>query len=110
MVYLTMTSAMVSALDTIDRHELKLGNDIIDSEYSLADPAVGNPIGHSQVIAISKLLEIHNNVLLGESSSYHLDDLLRGSRIYKPPPKPKQEPVSCIIVFALNITSSNATF
>lgn len=95
MVYLSMTSAMVSALEIIDQLELKLENDVIDSDYSLADPAIGNPIEHSQVIAISKLLEAHNcNMPSEESNLYHLDHLLRGSKIYKSPSKPKVEPVS----------------
>jgi TMEM199 family protein len=100
MVYITMTPAMVAALEAICRLELKLVNDDDDGwEYPLNNPVVGNPIGHSQVIAISKLLRIHNHLQLGELLSYHLDDLLRGSRIFKKPPKPKQEPVRRIMCF-----------
>lgn len=94
MVYLTMTPAMVSALETINRLKLKLENDVIGSDCSLANPAIGNPIGHSEVIAISKLLEAHNSTLSEDSNSHSLDHLLRGSRIYTSPPKPKIEPVS----------------
>lgn len=109
MVYLTMTSVMVSALETINQLELKLENDIIDSDYSLADPAVGNPIGHSQVITIAKLLETHNSMLSEESAPYHLHQLLRGSRIYTSPSKPKNEPVSRILVLAYIINPPNGT-
>lgn len=94
MVFLTMTPAMVSALETVNRLELELENEDNNSEYSLADPAIGNPIEHSQIIGISKLLESHNIMLSPESTSCHLDHLLRGSRIYEKPPKKKQEPVS----------------
>lgn len=100
MVYLTMTSIMVSALETIIQLELKLENDVINSDYSLANPAIGNPIGHSQVIAISKLLDAHNSMLSEDSNSYHLDNLLRGSKIYTSPPKPQIEPVSCNLMLA----------
>lgn len=98
MVYLTMTAAMVSALEAINRLELKPKNDVIDSDYSLANPAIGNPIGHSQIIAISKLLEDHQSTLSVVSNKYHLDHLLRGSKLYSSPPKPKIEPVSDYLV------------
>jgi hypothetical protein len=94
MAYLTMTPAMVAALETIDRFELMLGAHSIDSECPLSNPAVGNPIGHSQVISISKLLKDHSDLLTEEPISHHLEHLLRGSRVYTKPPKPKQEPVS----------------
>ena len=109
MVYLTMTSAMVSALQTINRLELKLENDVIDSGYSLADPTIGNPIEHSQVIAISKLLEAHNNMFSEDSKIYHLDYLLRGSKVYTSPSKPKNEPVSRNLLLALAATFPDVT-
>lgn len=99
MVYLTMTPAMVAALETICRHQLKLVNNEDDWECPLNNPIVGNPVCHSQVIAISRLLGSHEHLLLEETLSYHLDDLLRGSRIFRKPSKPKQEPVRCIICF-----------
>lgn len=91
---------MVSALETIHQLELKLEEEVIESDYSLADPAIGNPIGHYQVIAISKLLEAHNNMLSEEPNFYCLDHLLRGSKIYTSPPKPKNEPVSRNLMLA----------
>ena len=109
MVYLTMTSAMVSALETIKRLELKLENDVIDSDYCLANPAIGNPIGHSQVIAISKLLEAHESMLSEDSNLYHLDHLLRGSKTYPSPSKPKTEPVSGNLMLAQAAISPDST-
>ena len=105
---------MVAALETIKRLELKLENDTTDSEYSLANPSVGNPIEHFQVIEISKLLEAHSSMLSEDSSSYDLDHLLRGSRIYEAPPKPRAEPVSSLswsqiplllIIFSRNLAT-----
>lgn len=109
MVYLIMTSAMVSALQTINRLELKFENDVIDSDYSLANPAIGNPIGHSQVIAISKLLEAHESMLSENSNSYDLDHLLRGSKIYPSPSKPKIEPVSRNLMLTQAAISPDST-
>lgn len=60
------------------------------TEPSLENPTIGNPISHSQIIDLSKQLKAHN---LSPSS---LDVLLRGARVYVPPPPSKPEPVSCI--------------
>lgn len=96
MVLLTMTPAVVAAVQACYQlHELpiELGN---ACEPSLSDPAIGKPISHIQLIAISKVLREHNKQ---ESSvPCHLDELLRGSRIYHGPPKPKAEPVRRTIV------------
>lgn len=96
MVYLTMTSAIVAALEAVDRLHLDLGDieNIRTSGHSVDNHAIGNPIAHEQIIAISKLLRIHNENPALLSVPYHLDDLLRGSRIYQESPKPKTEPVS----------------
>ena len=66
--------------------------DMIDTSFqepSLKLPQVGNPISHAQIIELSKRLQARN------SSSASLDALLRGARVYIPPPPPKPEPVSC---------------
>lgn len=98
MVCLTTTPAILRALE-----ELQNRGQVVEtldgaSEPSLEKPAQGKPITHGQIIAISKTLKettidatngkLHNQV------SYHLDDLLRGSRVYVEPPKPKAEPTS----------------
>ena len=101
MVRLTMTPAIVAAIENAQHHHLTPTSTSDAFEHSLTNPAIGNPILHGQIIALSKLLKhIHNKVnnngpdSLQFVSSYHLDDLLRGTRIYIEPPKPKAEPVS----------------
>lgn len=97
-----MTSAIVAALEAVDRLHLDLGDieDLRDIESvrvsgrSLGNHAIGNPIGHEHIVAISKLLRNHNENYSTISVPYHLDDLLRGSRIYQESPKPKAEPTS----------------
>lgn len=58
------------------------------TDPSLQDPKIGNPISHGQVIDLWKQSKAKG---LSPSS---LEDLLRGSRVYIPPPPPKKEPVS----------------
>lgn len=58
------------------------------------DLAIGDPITHTQVIAISKLSKKVRDPIDGSAVPYHLDYLLRGSNLYQEPPEPKQEPVS----------------
>ena len=94
MVRLTITPAILRALQELqDRGQVPQAQD----EASLEQPAIGNPITHGQILAISKILkEIGNNAIkdnLDDLVSYHLDDLLRGSKVYVEPPKPKAEPV-----------------
>ena len=97
MVSLTITPAILRALQELqDRGQVPkvLGE---ASEPSLDQPATGNPITHAKIIAISKTLkairtdEVSGNV--DTNVSYHLDDLLRGAKVYVEPPKPKAEPV-----------------
>lgn len=99
MVYLTMTSAIVAALEAMDRLDLDLTDieNVQTSGHSLGNYGIGNPIGHEQIIAISKLLRNYNESHFPTSVPFHLDDLLRGSKIYQEFPKAKAEPVSCQI-------------
>lgn len=96
MVYLTMTTAIVAALESLDHSQLEFDHKGVmdESEFSLINPVIGNPINHTQIIAISKLLKNRSDNPSSSSPSHHLDFLLRNSRIYIPPPKPKAEPVS----------------
>jgi hypothetical protein len=57
------------------------------SEPSLADPKIGNPISHGQVLDIWRNWKSH------DESCPSLETLLQGSRVYIPPPPPKPEPV-----------------
>lgn len=59
-----------------------------DDEPSLGDPAIGNPVSHSQVVDMWKDLKDARH---GE---YTLEMLLKGANVYVPPPAPKPEPVS----------------
>lgn len=77
------------------------------SEPSLDDPMVGKPISHSQIIAVSKKLkQVLGNVDrngFDNATSFHLDDLLRGSKVYMEPPKPKAEKVAILLVELWNL-------
>jgi hypothetical protein len=92
MVLLTMTARMVKGLQTLGNAgnpqnaatRLPQGHD----EPSLEDPAVGNPVSHAQAVDLWKALQGAGH---GE---YTLEMLLKGSRVYVPPPAPKPEPVS----------------
>ncbi|KAK4250061.1 endoplasmic reticulum-based factor for assembly of V-ATPase-domain-containing protein [Corynascus novoguineensis] len=57
-----------------------------DGKPSLGEPAVGNPISHSQVVDLWKALRKAGH---GE---YTLEMLLKGSKVYVPPPPSKPEP------------------
>ena len=105
MVRLTMTPAIVRALEFLgNSHQLP---ELTDSDPSLDEPAVGKPVSHEQIIAISKHLKQANkedhNGTAGDTVACHLDDLLRGSRVYIEPPKPEQEPVLVLRSFVDNI-------
>jgi hypothetical protein len=57
-------------------------------EPILKGPKVGNPILHGQVVDISKQMKDQG------LEPCRLEILLKGARIYIPPPPPKPEPVS----------------
>lgn len=98
MVQLTMTPAIVRALEHLHGCGQLRENFQKTSEPSLDHPTTGNPISHGQIIAISKALgklkETPMDIQVGSSVPYHLDELLRGAKIYIGPPKPKAEPVA----------------
>jgi hypothetical protein len=101
MVLLTMTASIVDGLakldDSLDDENAK--KDVVadgnvnqhqtaDSEPSLAEPAIGKPISHGQIVDIWQTLQVCHK------GRYSLEELLRGSQVYIPPPPPKPEPVS----------------
>ncbi|KAK4098729.1 hypothetical protein N658DRAFT_215552 [Parathielavia hyrcaniae] len=91
MVFLTMTSSIVEGLQTLNKHvhhSLAVMPKQKDYEPSLKDPAVGNPMSHSQVVDLWNAL---NGV---DAGRWSLEMLLKGSRVYVPPSPPKPEPVS----------------
>ncbi|CAG8954871.1 hypothetical protein HYFRA_00008557, partial [Hymenoscyphus fraxineus] len=63
-------------------------NNAKPTEPSLANPKVGNPVSHGQVIDLWKQMKV------SKMSPCSLDLLLRGARVYIPPPPPKPEPTS----------------
>lgn len=92
-----MTSAIVNAINSLRRLDIdKSELDPDDLGPDLENPTIGHPIAHAQVIALSRLLRKLHNSIDDAGTSCHLDDLLRGSRIYYEPPKPKAEPVSLV--------------
>ena len=92
MVLLTITPKILYALELLKGYSTDID---IPNEPSLDDPALGRPISHTQVIGISKSLKKCRDSLSRQNGDirFHLDDLLRGSKIYIEPPKPKKEQV-----------------
>ncbi|UNI17573.1 hypothetical protein JDV02_003905 [Purpureocillium takamizusanense] len=82
MVLLTMTPSIVDGL-----HKLEAGAEHHPAEPadagepSLANPAVGKPISHGQIVDLWR-----------RRPSSSLEQLLLGARVYVPPPPPKPEP------------------
>lgn len=102
MVLLTVTPAAKTAIDLYN--QLNKSDKTVshksscEDEPSLAAATVGDPISHGQLINISRFLQEHEGELPGhvvetKSESARLDTLLKGSKIWTPPPKPKPEPV-----------------
>ena len=88
MVLLTMTSSIVDCIKAISETSANISK---ENEPSLASPAVGNAISHGQIVALWKARK-------GSS----LEELLRGSQVYIPPPAPKPEPVGFHQSYILN--------
>lgn len=95
MLLLSITPAMADGIAFLRKHDFD-DSALFRDELgpNLGDPAVGRPITHTQVIALSKLLKKACNAHNENSTVFHLDGLLRGSRVYYEPPTPKAEPVS----------------
>ena len=93
MVLLTMTKPMVEVIHYVNR--LSDPFESKPEEPPLDDPAVGKPISHGQILELFERLQTLRRVekAANECPTYHLDDLLRSSRIYIEPPKPKPEQV-----------------
>lgn len=96
MVNLIITPAIKAALHEVDRLHLEgFSKDQFSGQTLPPNSAVGNPIGHDEVIAISKLLKTHHKKEGTKPVPFRLEDLLRGSKIFLEPPKPTAELVSC---------------
>ena len=68
-----------------DSKERTKGNTI--SEPTLSNPRIGSPISHGQVVDLSQAMKAQM------LRPCRLEDLLKGARLYIPPPPPKPEPV-----------------
>ncbi|KAJ4861701.1 endoplasmic reticulum-based factor for assembly of v-ATPase domain-containing protein [Trichoderma breve] len=93
MVLLTMTPSVVDALKLLgeQRKDDEPGDDGRQNQpenESSTEPAVGNPISHSEIINLYKKLGASQSL----PPKYSLEQLLQGSRVYIPPPPPKPEP------------------
>lgn len=94
MVLLTMTPAIVRAVNQLQDPIEVLRE---TTEPGLKEPAVGKPISHGQVLGIAKALRANRGRFQQDDAApdlpYHLEDLLRGSKVYVEAPVPKPEPV-----------------
>lgn len=97
MVLLTMTPAIVAALGDLRSQEdyqspgvassIQIESTLPSNDPSLAEPALGQPISHGQIVDLwAKLRPLRNE-------AHSLEKLLQGSRVYRVPPPPKPEPV-----------------
>ena len=68
------------------------------NESPLSNPKVGDPISHIQVIGLSRQLKAQG------LSPRNLDVLIRGARVYAPPPPSKPELVSALWPFTLYVS------
>lgn len=57
------------------------------TEPTLCNPEMGNPISHGQIVELSQ------NMKANGLQPCQLEDLLKGARVYIPPPPEKLEPV-----------------
>ncbi|KAI9052327.1 hypothetical protein LZ554_003678 [Drepanopeziza brunnea f. sp. 'monogermtubi'] len=58
------------------------------TEPALSDPQIGKPISHGQIIELARSMKV------GGLQPSRLEDLLKGARVYVPPPPVKPEPTS----------------
>ena len=102
---------MIRALTELQKHGL--AQQAIGDDVPLENPAEGNPISHGQIIGISEKLkqirEEEQHDAIDDAASHHLDGLLRGSKIYVQPPRPKVEPVAMPSPALQNPTNLNQT-
>lgn len=103
MVLLTMTPGIVRAVAVAEKTSPDQFAQLqLDSEPALTDAKPGNPISHSQLIALTKLLQQqapgHNANYSSEAEENKNGDmpntlsaLLQNTSVYIPPPPPKKQ-------------------
>ncbi len=108
MVLLTMTPSMVDLIHDYSMFASSLTSlSSSTNEPSLVKPTVGNPISHGQLMEIAIAVREQRQTDDGvKSRGLGLENLLRGSRVYIAPPKPKPEPVYEFRIYSLPFTSS----
>lgn len=92
MVLLTITQAAKDAIIT-HRRLSQQAPAPQDGEPDLRDPIVGGPVAHGQLIDITNALKKYSADEASVDCASDLETILRGSKIYTPPPKPKPEKV-----------------
>lgn len=93
MVLLVITPTIVSALERLSESSRE--------QLGLPTPQLNEPISHNQLITLSRKLSScsfedqrrSRADVKDETPSYTLNDLVRGTSVYIPPPAPKPEPV-----------------
>ena len=105
MVRLTMTPAIVRALQCAQDSAQLLAQGDNSADLSSLKASSGEPITHEQIIELSKALkkfkENSKNGRREDYPPYSLEKLLRGSRVYIEPAEPKAEPVSPISIMTI---------
>lgn len=100
MVLLAVTPIVKDAVEQFNK-TCQLSNDDTTNEIKtdlgeLVQLELGDPIEHSKLVEISRVLV--KRARKGDEQSlsreWRLDTLLKGTSIYQLPPLPKQEPVS----------------
>ena len=76
---------------TMDKQLTLEEREFASIQPALESPKLGNPISRGQIIDLWKDLKAR------KAQPRTLDSLLRGARVYNPPPKPKPEPVSVVL-------------
>ncbi|KAF3763181.1 hypothetical protein M406DRAFT_64312 [Cryphonectria parasitica EP155] len=85
MVLLTMTPSIVEAIRKRDGGTPQNKPAVEGDGPPLDEPAAGKPISHGQIV------ELWKDLRDADGLRFSLELLLRGSRVYNPPPPPKPE-------------------
>ena len=97
MVRLRITPNTLEAIQYVGQDGRGARREKAPAAYSSKAPAIGDPISHTELLELSKrlrdLIEKHDHDGSKPIPVFHLDDLLRGSRVYVEPPPLRAEPV-----------------
>lgn len=97
MVYLTVTPAILKAIEYLEGYGESVYWNEGKEHPSQTCPSIGDPISHVKILNVSTGVRELAGRQRSDSSQYvplhRVDDLLRGSRVYIKPSKPKTKPV-----------------